>query len=310
MGLQNRLNISLIVPFYNDAIGIEKLLNSIDNGCFFKEVIIVDDNSDTLELRKVKQRITNLENVKLLKNNTSTKGAGTCRNIGIENATSKWLVFADSDDNFLKDYVKNMEKYVNSSADIVYFPPQSSNQNGDLGTRHLTYKTYFNYYWKHDQDEMLLRYKLEVIWSRMLRSSFVRKNNLKFDEIMSSNDKMFAISAGILAEKIIVSKDNIYSWNYRTDSITTKITKERFADTVNVSIRVNKILKDYVSKKCYKKVSTTSTKLLALSLLRNKFGIKYTFNLLRKLNKNKMPFFTINDLERINNFFINNKYYK
>lgn len=48
----------------------------------------------------VEYKDTNVE----IYHNSKKKGAGTCRNIGLERARGKWLLFADSDDLFLDNF--------------------------------------------------------------------------------------------------------------------------------------------------------------------------------------------------------------
>lgn len=303
------MDISLIIPLYNDTTGIKNLLKSIEDGIYFKEIIIVDDKSSESEVIFLNKYVQDLDNIIIVKNRSEKKGAGVCRNIGVAIATSTWIMFADSDDHFLQDYYKILIHYMEKDSDIVFFPPISTDENGEIGLRHITYMSYFQYYWENNMNEERLRYKLEVVWSRLIKHSFVVQNNLKFDEIISSNDKYFAISMGVFAREIMVSPNTIYSWNYRSNSLTTKITKSRFEDTIDVAIRTNNLLKYNLPYSFYKRNTTNSIKLISLSLFRNKFGFFYTFKLFMRLIKNRMPLFNIEDIKRIRNFIRNNKYY-
>lgn len=62
--------------------------------------------------------------VKFLMNENGNKGAGTCRNIGIDSSDGKWLIFADADDYFMPELYTNLKEYVDKLYDIVYFTPR------------------------------------------------------------------------------------------------------------------------------------------------------------------------------------------
>lgn len=120
--------LSIIIPHYENADGLEILLNSIftdsiKNPEIRFEVLVIDDYSCE-QTQKELIKLQSKYDFKLYHNN-SIKSAGTCRNIGIDNSTSKWLLFADSDDYFLPCFLKTVSKYFDSDYDIVFFPPIS-----------------------------------------------------------------------------------------------------------------------------------------------------------------------------------------
>src|SRR5699024_11398178 len=90
------VQLSIIIPHYNSTFLLAKLLRSIPYNSAV-QVIIIDDNSDEF----YQSELYNLQlknNVAIYTNESNTKGAGASRNIGLEKAVGKWLLFADSDD--------------------------------------------------------------------------------------------------------------------------------------------------------------------------------------------------------------------
>src|SRR5699024_5654002 len=126
----------------------------------FKEIIIVDDDSDGQEIEKLTHYIRKYRNIKLVCNKEN-KGAGGARNTGMKESTGKWLLFSDSDDEFLPACYEQLCQYESCDSDIVFFPPTSRDEFGNIGNRHNVYVSYYNYYWQKD-DECYLRYKLPV----------------------------------------------------------------------------------------------------------------------------------------------------
>ena len=101
--------ISLIIPIYNTPINyLKKCLNSIYTQTYKNlEIILIDDGSKE-EYKKVYKSslIKNKNNIKLIeKKNT---GVSDTRNLGINCATGKYIMFIDSDDYIDKDYISKM----------------------------------------------------------------------------------------------------------------------------------------------------------------------------------------------------------
>lgn len=305
-------NISIIVPCFKSSENIKKLLNSLDleNNPNIK-CILIDDKSDDDEFHKLEKVIRRypMKQILLLKNETLQKGAGVCRNIGLNNTNDQWILFADSDDHFVKDYQSIISKYLYSMADMIFFPPISTDELGMVGTRHNTYLKYFNTYYTK-RDSSMLKYNLPVVWSRLFKRSFIKKNNLKFDETIISNDRMFSLKAGHYSDNFIVSPYTIYSWDYNRNSLTINMNKERFIVNIEVYIAVNKFLKDKLNSYEYKKVSESIVKFISMSLFRYKFGLYFSLKLMFYLMKNNMPLIRTSDIYKAKSFFEKNYIYK
>src|SRR5699024_10975347 len=138
-------------------------------------------------------------NVTFLKNDINKKGAGAARNKGIKYSKGEWLLFADADDKFLQSLDKKIKPYLDSKYDLIYFPPASfTDKKNYKSRRHTQYVEYINDYKvsKNTTSELRLRYKFVVPWSKMIRSSIVKKNNILFEEISVSNDILFSAKVG------------------------------------------------------------------------------------------------------------------
>lgn len=98
--------ISVIIPIYNAENELETAINSIINQNFgFEniELILVDDKSTDNSkeiIQKYENKYKNIIGV-YLDNNSGLPGKP--RSIGIEYATSDYLMFLDADDEYTKD---------------------------------------------------------------------------------------------------------------------------------------------------------------------------------------------------------------
>ncbi|AIS02723.1 glycosyltransferase family A protein [Lactococcus lactis] len=297
-------SLDIIVPFYNDAKGIHKLLISLEQFSGYTTIIIIDDNSDYNQYQELINISKEYNNVTVLKNDSGCKGAGSCRNLGILESKSPWMMFADSDDHFLNNSSSIVEYYLSKNYDMVYFPPISSDENGNIGHRHDTYLGYFK-----DSSGKELRYKLPVVWSRLFNSDFIKSNRISFENTIVSNDRMFSLVAGVYAKTIKIEDKSIYSWDFNSSSLTTKMSKDRFKVNLSVFERVNKYLNNNLSEVDYKKYSETGLKFLAMSLFRYKYGVIFTIRILNSFLQKKIPIISRKDLKRFKTFFRNNKYY-
>ena len=213
--MKKNVLVSVIIPHYNCPDKLERLLNTIDLKSDDIQVIVVDDRSDKdlEELRMVRQKYSGYW-VEFYRNNNGAKGAGTPRNIGIRHAQGQWLLFADSDDYFLEGAWGIIRRICRESdADIVFFKPISLIE----GTRIRSDRSNFlvemieEYEVSGDRSsELQLRTGFEVPWSKLMKTSFVRDNEIYFDRALIAEDILFSTKAGLLAKKIEISDEIIY----------------------------------------------------------------------------------------------------
>lgn len=111
--------ISIIVPVYNVEVYIEKCIDSLINQTYKNiEIILVDDGSTDKSYDICKKYSETDNRIKLIHKNNG--GLSDARNVGIDNATGKYITFVDSDDWLSYDYCDIMIKEINETkADIV-----------------------------------------------------------------------------------------------------------------------------------------------------------------------------------------------
>lgn len=219
------MNISVIIPHYNSPLSLEKLLKTIPESEDI-EVIVVDDEStcEIEEYNRVRDEFLVRKNIRFLTNYYG-KGAGGARNTGLSYATGKWLMFADADDCFVEGFYEVVRKYIDNASDVIYFVPESINPfTGEKTDRCKPYeKLILDYIDNPDRrNEIRLRYRFWTPWSKMVRRSLVVENNIRYDEIMYSNDVMFQTRVALKADKILAVKDKIYCLSESIKGLTTQ----------------------------------------------------------------------------------------
>lgn len=205
------INYSIIIPHYNSLDTLPRLLNSIPER---KDIeIIIVDNSPRAILKE--QIISTNHNFQLLYSD-KTKGAGHARNIGLNYAIGKWLIFADADDYFVENFNKLLDQYVNYTEDIIYFKPRSVSYfiNGTESNRVINYQNDFA------KGADYLRYSYNTPWGKFIRRKHVMQFNYRFSEVGWSNDVYFMVRVGITANKVLAVDTFLYIVDERPGSLT------------------------------------------------------------------------------------------
>lgn len=109
------MKFSIIVPTFNRAKHLEKLVLSVINQSFTSwELIIVDDlSTDDTEI-KIRQLENN--NIRFHKRNSIIKGACQCRNEGLLMAEGEYVIFLDSDDELTSNCLLSRLRLIDGSA--------------------------------------------------------------------------------------------------------------------------------------------------------------------------------------------------
>ena len=110
--------ISVIVPVYNVEKYLEECLFSIQNQTYSDiEVILVNDGS-TDKSKEICEKYCEDDNrFKLI--NQANQGQSVARNNGVVASTGEFIVFVDSDDIILTNYLETLIHYMRENVDIV-----------------------------------------------------------------------------------------------------------------------------------------------------------------------------------------------
>lgn len=199
---------SFIIPHKNAPNLLEKCLKSIPQrpDC---EIIIIDDNSDRDKVDFSNFPGTDRDDVTIILSKDN-KGAGHVRNLGLEKASGRWLVFADADDFFSKDLGSVLDKYAGDEhTDIVFL---NACIIDDEGNTHpfIQNRLISNYVNNKTDSEDILRYQVWTPWSRMIKRSIPTSHNIKFEETRIANDAFFVLNCTSHANKINAIKNIVY----------------------------------------------------------------------------------------------------
>lgn len=236
---------SVIIPHYTKSGTdlLARLINSIPERDDI-QVLVVDNSPIRIDPNLFSER----KSVVILFSD-STKGAGHARNIGIENASGKWMIFSDADDFFTDVAFTAFDKYWDSDNDVIFFKMISCfSDSYEPARRHEEFVKIIDKYFE-DGIEYNLRYHYVVPWCKMLRSSVVLQNNLRYDEVKVANDVIFGLLLGLSAGKIDCDSASVSCITVNKGSLTNTESYSNVETRFDVAIRKNKIMKAHRLKK-------------------------------------------------------------
>lgn len=216
-----RYKISIIIPIFNVENYIKEALKSVIDqtiGLESLEVIMVDDCSTDMSGKIIDEYANNYENFIAIHLPENSGTAGKPRNIGIQNASSDYLMFLDPDDIYTADVCETLyNKIKEENADIVfgkYIVYYNANKMNKV-----VYKCFSNDVQEIkvnniEEDPRLLTLS-PSIWTKIYKRTFIQDHNLLFpNEIVVAEDLIFIVNCFLKASKIIFLND-YYGYYYR-----------------------------------------------------------------------------------------------
>lgn len=111
--------VSIITPSYNCKKYFKETFESVINQAYKDyEWIIVDDCSTDGSFNYISDLIKNHNNVKLFQT-PKNGGSAVARNIGLKNASGKYVTFLDSDDLLDPNYLEEQIKFIKENGPII-----------------------------------------------------------------------------------------------------------------------------------------------------------------------------------------------
>lgn len=220
--------LSVVSPVYNGAKYLEPFLRSVQQQSFpHFELIMVDDGSTDSSIEIIKTYQKKDSRIHLIGQNH--KGAGSARNFGLSRAKGQYIIFLDCDDWFSEDFFKTMiDRIEADQSDIAICEFFIYNQQTGEMEKSAIPETGNQ---KIERTNLVFDIFAPNPWTKLYRISFLKKNELLFQEIPSCNDWSFAYTSLACAEKIsVIRKPLVY---YRTKT-TTSISSYRYKRTKDI----------------------------------------------------------------------------
>lgn len=158
--------LTIVIPVYNTDINlVMRSINSIPKSDYIR-IQIIDDCSTSYKVDDF-IKDTNYNIVRLNEN----KGLGYVRNYSIDNCSTKWIMFLDSDDELNTNSItelfnEDLDKLLGNKFSIIKGYIDLINEDGSIVTDRVNSENFIPYF------------TTPIIYD----SEYLRKNNIKYDE--------------------------------------------------------------------------------------------------------------------------------
>lgn len=213
--------ISVIIPVYNAQNDLSNAIDSIINqtiGFENIELILVDDASTDCSKDIIMKYQKKYDNIKLIGLKSNSGLPGKPRSLGIDYASSDYLVFLDSDDTYLKEAFEILYDVIQRENADFAIASHYINLDGDMVKANLI----------PTEDEILSLNPLEnqetfdklslnhfvAPWGKIFKKELITDNNIRFPEDSLCEDTYFYFKALINSQKVtLLPKNYLYIYN-------------------------------------------------------------------------------------------------
>lgn len=200
--------VSVVIPVYNIAPHLRQCLDSVVNQTLKDlEIICVDDGSTDESPEILAEYMSMDSRVHVI--TQANAGPGAARNVGMEAATGKYLIFLDSDDWFEPDMLEKMRRYADKTAAeiVVCRSVEFDTITGREYPSEWMLKTELlpgDEFEPKDIAENIFQFTYGWPWDKLYRMDFVRRESLVYPKLPNSEDLVFVFQSLALARKISI----------------------------------------------------------------------------------------------------------
>lgn len=220
---------SIIIPSYNVGQKLSGCFASLDEAheTIGGEVIFVDDRSSDGTYEQIVEFARSRPWVKALRLDKNSGSPSLPRNVGVDHATTRYVVFLDSDDQILSDGVAlALEIAERTNADLVRAPLIRSDDKGHVLMNQID--DWSQYKSRKDKAWAIVRYHSTTPTAVYSREFLVRNSIRWRTDLHMAEDAVFLYEA-LAAGKVEFSEEPIYVYDARVVGGATSAT-QRYGD--------------------------------------------------------------------------------
>lgn len=222
--MNNKIDITFILPVYNTAHYLSECLDSILFQPVNKEIIVIDDGSTDESLSIILDYQHKHKEIFLLRQHN--EGLSSSRNKALKIAKGEYISFIDSDDYLIGDIAPVLELGETYQADIIRFGALW--RYGDSESARYAQIPFLFSNTKEDTASLLSGYEalfdiekkgywIPGLWCSLIKRSYLEAYQLHFKEGVLAEDQLFYIQLLSSSEtcKIIEIPSNHYIYRKR-----------------------------------------------------------------------------------------------
>ena len=199
--------VSVVMPCFNEEAYIEECLDSILAQTYQDFEVICVDNGSTDSTVDILNRYAAVDG----RFHVLFSGgyAGDARNVGMDAAQGKYLLFLDSDDFFDEALLaETVEAAETNEAEIVLFGGRTYDEKTGLLAEKMGYISWFRFpkqtvFSAEDVADRLFQLTTPAPWTKLFLRQHILDLGLRFQSLPNSNDLFFTLSALSSAGRIV-----------------------------------------------------------------------------------------------------------
>jgi glycosyltransferase involved in cell wall biosynthesis len=221
MNNQSSILVSIIIPVFNVERYLRECLDSVVNQTLREiEIICVNDGSEDSSLAILHEYAKKDERIKVI--DKPDEGQAIARNLALSLISGEYVVFVDSDDHVDLDLCRKVYSFAKEHQcdlvmyDFIRIRDVSEIQQKSKGQSSLSDVD--------PLDRKTLLKQMGVVWTKCVRTDFIRLNKIRFPEGRIYEDifvhwqlVLLARTPGVLPQKLYHYRIQLSATTYRTD---------------------------------------------------------------------------------------------
>ncbi len=234
--------VSIIIPAYNAAETLPRMLDSIKAQTFENyEVVVINDGS-TDGTKAVLEQYAK-EDSRIRTFNQENQGVSVARNRGLDEAQGDYIVFYDADDEVPESALNSLYHSVRERmADLAI---------GKMVIRRMTAENIPGAAMRLSEELEIPKYRKSLCWNftlcnKMFRRSVVEENHLRFNGTKHAEDGLFLFQFLRYANGITGCPEDVYLYIknsfWEGSSLSSQVSSKAFRDLQNNFMEIFKII--------------------------------------------------------------------
>ena len=250
----NEILLTYIIPVYNTERYVLRCLQSIVNQQLWPddyEVLVVDDGSTDGSRAVVEAFAAKHRQVKLLTQQNA--GVSAARNLAMDNARGRYLMFVDSDDRLGDDVIHRLvQRAIDDDLDVLSFNYECEDAQGNV-LPHSREDNYATTPVVTGYDFLQVHSMTPYVWRFLLRREYLQQGGWRFDPSLIVCEDGALIARFLLNAPRMAHEDTIaYCYVNRSDSAMHNPDKEhlrrRVFSQVDAAASINATARQFEAK--------------------------------------------------------------
>ena len=213
------------------------------------EILCVDDGSTDGSVAIMKKLAEIDSRIRIY--GQKNAGPGAARNLGLANASGKYLMFCDSDDTYNADMCETMHREITENeVDCVCCRSVVVNESNAERQKFVKLDYYNNrgLLGVYDTDDKkVIAMVNALLWNKIFKRDIVNRFGISFPTGKKSEDDAFFFQYYAVAERIMFIKDALYNYLQRDNSIMGDFYAKRDPDYID-AVYSAKFYYDFISR--------------------------------------------------------------